>query len=262
MMDRQNKLGFYGKIPSIGDFVSRHLPRTFVEPWDQWLQDSISTSREQLGNHWLDAYLTGPIWRFALSSGVCGENAWIGLVMPSVDNVGRYFPFTLATPVDDALKLLPIADNEEPWFSQAELIALSALDQNNDLASLNQKINHLGVPGYFTVSSSAQQNEVTRPELASRQNWRIAMTNSEAVSANFNSLMEEFLRQRFPDISLWWTNGSEQVEPSILVCNSLPPAQGFSALLTANWEHWGWDNKLNIQRPTVKTTDEKPSTIV
>jgi type VI secretion system protein ImpM len=255
-----NKLGFYGKMPTNGDFVSRRLPRTFVEPWDQWLQESITTSREQLGDHWLDRYLTGPIWRFALSRGVCGDNTWIGLVMPSVDRVGRYFPLTLAVPVNDACKLLFIADNEEPWFSHAEHIALSALDQNNNLDSFNQDINNLGVPSCLSTTSRIQQDETPKPGLASSDNCRIAMTESGPVSANLTPLMEQFLLERFPDFTLWWTSGSEQVEPSILICNKLPPTQGFSALLTGDWDQWGWDNKLN-NRPSIPKTDNENTTV-
>ena len=254
-----NNPGFYGKIPTNGDFVSRHLPRTFVEPWDQWLQEGIACSREQLGDHWLDSYLTGPIWRFALSRGVFSDNAWIGLVIPSVDRVGRYFPLTLAAPVNDSYQLLFIADNEEPWFSQAEHIALSALDQNNNLDSLNQGLEKLGVPDHLSITPDTPQDKTPAPDLANSDNWRIAMTEPESVSANLSSLMEQFLLQRFPDFTLWWTNGSEKVEPSILICNKLPPAQGISALLSGNWEHWGWDNKLN-NRPSATKADNQNST--
>jgi len=176
--------------------------------------------------------------------------------MPSVDRVGRYFPLTLAVPVNDSCKLLFIADNEEPWFSQAEHIALSALDQNNNLDSFNQDIDNLGVPSCLRDTSNTQQDEAPEPGLASSENWRIAMTESEPVSANLTPLMEQFLLQHFPDFTLWWTSGSEQVEPSILICNKLPPTKGFSALLTGNWDHWGWDNKLNCRPPTPKTDNE------
>jgi type VI secretion system protein ImpM len=41
--------GLYGKVPAIGDFVLRRLPARFVEPWDQWLRESINASQNQLG---------------------------------------------------------------------------------------------------------------------------------------------------------------------------------------------------------------------
>ena len=253
-----NNLGFYGKMPSNGDFVSRHLPRTFIDPWDQWLQQSIISSRQQLGENWLDRYLIGPIWRFALSAGVCGDNAWVGLVMPSVDSVGRYFPLTLAVPVTDSCKLLFIADNEESWFAQAEDIALSALDKNNRLETFNQDIIKLAVPSHLSIDCSSHQGEKSAPELAESDFWRFAITESEPVSASLNPLMEQFLRQRFPDFTVWWSNGSEQVEASILICNKLPPTQGFSALLTGDWDQWGWQNTF-YNRPETAALDPEPS---
>ena len=41
-------LGYYGKVPTNGDFVLRRLPRSFVDPWDAWLQRAMAISREQL----------------------------------------------------------------------------------------------------------------------------------------------------------------------------------------------------------------------
>src|SRR5690606_39018525 len=88
--------GFYGKLPSRGDFVSRRLPQPFVATWDAWLQQGIAASQAALGQRWLDVYLTSPIWRFALAPQVCGGAAYIGVLVPSVDRVGRYFPLTAA----------------------------------------------------------------------------------------------------------------------------------------------------------------------
>ena len=54
--------GWYGKLPSLGDFASRRLPVEFVKAWDSCLQEVIPASREALAERWLDAYLTMPIW--------------------------------------------------------------------------------------------------------------------------------------------------------------------------------------------------------
>ena len=105
----ENIPGFYGKLPELGDFVNRRLPQNFIDPWDSWLQQAIATSRDQLGGNWLNNYLTSPIWRFAVSSGVVGESPWCGLLMPSVDRVGRYFPLTLACVLDEDINLVSIA---------------------------------------------------------------------------------------------------------------------------------------------------------
>ncbi|MCR3853352.1 type VI secretion system-associated protein TagF, partial [Pseudomonas aeruginosa] len=49
-----NSVGFYGKLAGRGDFVSRGLPNTFVEPWDAWLASGMRASQDELGAAWLD----------------------------------------------------------------------------------------------------------------------------------------------------------------------------------------------------------------
>ena len=92
--------GWYGKVPSLGDFVTRRLPGSFVAAWDDWLQASIAASRATLGPRWQPLYLNCPIWRFALFPGACGPGAWAGVMMPSVDRVGRCFPLTIAATIE------------------------------------------------------------------------------------------------------------------------------------------------------------------
>jgi type VI secretion system protein ImpM len=99
---RDAAIGFHGKIPARGDFVQAGLPRAFTDPWDGWMQRMVAASRAVLGEAWLPAWLKVAVWRFALSSGICGPGAVIGLWMPSVDRVGRYFPLTLAAVTPDA----------------------------------------------------------------------------------------------------------------------------------------------------------------
>ena len=90
------RLGFVGKLPARGDFVARGLPRGFTEPWDVWLAEAISGSRTVLGESWVPAWLEAPIWRFALPAGQCGPDAVAGVLLPSVDRIGRHWPLTIA----------------------------------------------------------------------------------------------------------------------------------------------------------------------
>ena len=125
--------GFYGKLPVLGDFVSRRLSREFINPWDKWLQSAMAASQQQLAEHWLKAYLSSPVWRFALSPGLCGNAGWLGVLMPSVDRVGRYFPLTLALPVSTDINLSDVFIANNAWFTEVESIALTALEDNLDL---------------------------------------------------------------------------------------------------------------------------------
>ena len=44
--------GFYGKLPSEGDFVTRRLPWEFTAAWDDWLQQGMQASREACRPCW------------------------------------------------------------------------------------------------------------------------------------------------------------------------------------------------------------------
>lgn len=95
----RDSIGWYGKLPTLGDFASRRLPAPFVECWDAWLAAGLAHWREADPEGWRDAYLDGPSWRFLLLPGALpgdySTEVVAGVLMPSVDRVGRYFPLTL-----------------------------------------------------------------------------------------------------------------------------------------------------------------------
>lgn len=111
-----NDVGFYGKLACRGDFVSRSLPQTFIQPWDQWLAAGIQASQQALGEQWLQAYLVSPLWRFALAPGVCGTDAVVGVLMPSIDRVGRYFPLTVAQVLEPGASVAGVVGAADDWF--------------------------------------------------------------------------------------------------------------------------------------------------
>lgn len=119
--------GFYGKIPSRGDFVRAGLPREFVEPWDAWLSASMAASRAALGGRWLEIWLEAPIWRFLLPAGVCGPLAAMGVWLPSIDRAGRHFPLTLVVTSEREAILL---DQGGDFLARAEAAGLAALQDD------------------------------------------------------------------------------------------------------------------------------------
>jgi len=118
--------GFCGKLPARGDFVRAGLPRDFVDAWDAWLSEVMSASQAAAGNAWLPAFLEAPVWRFVLPAGLCGAGAVVGLMLPSVDRVGRYFPLTFAAVVDGRF------DGADAWLDRCEDAGRAALEQDLD----------------------------------------------------------------------------------------------------------------------------------
>jgi type VI secretion system protein ImpM len=127
-MTAEINVGLFGKVPNRGDFVERRVHPGFRTVWDQWLQDGLSASHEVLGENWLDIYLVSPIWRFALSTEVCGEAAYSGVMVPSVDCVGRYFPLTVIASLPPQTPCLSLLSEGVAWFKSIESVLLNILD--------------------------------------------------------------------------------------------------------------------------------------
>jgi len=143
-----NIAGCFGKIPQRGDFVSSNLPRQFVDAWDAFLREFLSSSRTALGDHWLESYLHGPIWRFVFEPAHVFPSSVAGILMPSVDQVGRYFPFTVAAIIPS----IPAAGMNDSWFDRAEDLSLETLDDAFDPQTLSERLEALGRPeGYADV---------------------------------------------------------------------------------------------------------------
>lgn len=106
--------GFYGKLPSTGDFVTRRLPLEFVQPFDRWLAQHLAPL---IGSDGWDAQIA---LRFLSGQEALGPAA--GVIVSSADRAGRRFPLSIIarpTQVDDALV-------RSGWFRAAENLALAA----------------------------------------------------------------------------------------------------------------------------------------
>jgi len=222
--------GFFGKVISHGDFVARRVPPAFRHVWDAWLQQGLHASREQLGQSWLAAYLTSPIWRFATAQGVCGPNAWAGVMIPSVDRVGRHFPLTLVASAGGEGSIFSWIGQGKAWFNQLEALALSTLDQGFSLDVFDAALHALApLPPLINQDEGALPLHMTDVRGACRP---IQNMEQVAVLATKRSLLTHH--------SLWWTEGSSKVQPCLLTCQHLPRPISFAAMIDGDWGRHGW----------------------
>ena len=230
--------GFFGKLPGRGDFITRQLPKTFITPWDAWLQAALDRSRSHLGESaWREAYRVSPVWRFALDEGVCGTGPYAGILMPSMDRVGRYYPLTLATSLPPGTPLLALATASAAWFDQAETLALSALEQD----TLDPELFGQQVAALVQLPSPPPRSAVA----SSGDAWCCLQPGPALdLSALVPQLADPLLRRAFPHTSLWWTEGSDTLAPCLLLCAGLPSAAHFTALLRGDWRQRGWNELL------------------
>jgi type VI secretion system ImpM family protein len=141
--------GWYGKLPSLGDFAARRLSDAFVAPWDAWLAERVGETRLALGDAWLALYLTCPVWRFFAMPGAIAPSlgaCWAGVVMASVDRVGRHFPLTIAA----SMPAPPSTGKDVAalwrWLSAIEGVALAALDFDHSIERLDAQLATLPAP--------------------------------------------------------------------------------------------------------------------
>lgn len=145
--------GAYGKMPALGDFFRLDLPRSFVEPWDAMLQNALVSAKGALGDRWTASYMSAPIWRFSLGPDQAGPNAISGVVMASVDRVGRQFPLTLAVAHKGRAVAVDHFSNT-PLFEQLEQLALDALDDRMTQDILRDRLSQLSfTPAAFSALS-------------------------------------------------------------------------------------------------------------
>jgi type VI secretion system protein ImpM len=105
-------IGWYGKLPSRGDFVGGGLPRAWLRSWDDWLQRALAGAARQLGAGALRERLAAmPSWHWLVPAGQPEDPAWCGVVAASTDRVGRAFPLLVAEACDAAaLDRVALAD--------------------------------------------------------------------------------------------------------------------------------------------------------
>ena len=130
--------GYFGKVPARGDFLSCRMPPAIAETWDAWLGMLTVAVREESGADWPDIWLTAPLWHFAIAPGILSDRGAAGVLIASVDRVGRMFPFTIIGPSTG----IP----EESWSSEAERLVLEALQDEFDPAALDKELVTLDRP--------------------------------------------------------------------------------------------------------------------
>jgi type VI secretion system protein ImpM len=191
---RDAAIGFYGKIPARGDFVCVGLPRGFVDPWHAWMERMLLASRAELGEEWRPAWLEAAVWRFALSSGLCGPEPVVGLWLPSVDRVGRYFPLTFAV-IPRSGEAVELIRDAGGFFRIAEEAGRAALEEDLPPDALAARLDEITGAGPLDPGIDP-----------------LPLTAAD---------------------SIWWTEGAPRVPSRVFTRRDLPDGAIFTAMLDA-----------------------------
>ena len=245
-MPASSSVGFFGKLPSNGDFLQRRVAQPFLDIWDPWLQECVHASKQSLQESWLSIYLTSPVWRFVLTDATCGSGAYAGILVPSVDRVGRYFPMTLVTQIDVDANPLQFATRFAAWFDALEALVVSALEASDlDLewfdGQVMESVQHLQ-DEFDPAERSLQQLFAHAGFPGGAQYWRAPLMSAAGLQDAVNAFAFGGLSAQLRPLSLWWTEGSAASSPSWLSARGLPAPDRFAALLDGQWQRHGWND--------------------
>jgi len=231
-MSESFETGWYGKLPASGDFVTRRLPPSFIEPWDAWLNAMLSGSRERLGEAWRSVFLSAPAWRFVLAPGIIGQQAWAGLLVPSVDSVGRFFPLTVASALP-SVSLDPVTTvvRAHNWYAEVEPVAYAALSPNAEMETFDAQLANRRFPGDLIARPEDATDETIPPRGRGRRALWIPLGPEFQGEAGLRGLAKPLAEP----YSAWLTEESEIFGRSLMLCEKLPAAEQFCAMLNGEW---------------------------
>ena len=221
--------GWHGKLPSLGDFASRRLEAPFLEAWDGWLAAGLLALRERDPGGWLDAYLASPSWRFLLMPGVlpgaAGAQAYAGVLMPSVDRVGRYFPFTIVQPLGDA----PVSTQQMRglwfWLGRLDELAAEALHDDWDVDRLESELARMAGPDLAPLAPVAGTGPLAPGALS------VVQLPPGCDAAQMIGIEAQALwRDKAQGLAYWFAS-TELVAGSMRVSRGLPAPAAMAALL-------------------------------
>jgi type VI secretion system protein ImpM len=219
--------GWYGKLSSLGDFATRRLSDDFKAACDPWLSQVMAGSRAQLGERWLDVYLTAPVLRFTWAPGVFDARWWFGVLMPSCDNVGRYFPLLVvqarAHPPVDRVAL----DHLDLWLDHLAGAAMQTLGEHTSLDTFEAALAE--APPWPTPGTAVRAT--LRPGAAG-SGGRYDLDRAATLNQWLHAISIHDLQARFAGHSLWWRQGDAALRASVETVRGLPDAGVFASLLT------------------------------
>ena len=190
------RVGWFGKLPGSGDFLARRIATENRQRLDEWLGGALLDSREAMGDAWLEAYLTAPVWRFAWQDPTGG--GWVaGLLIPSVDRAGRYFPFAALAEFAGA--------PDGTWLGQADAF-LSRVE-----------------PDVLDALEHGDADALDHRLLAHQRSVQRAPAPPSIASAGL-------IAEAWP-VTQWWTEGSDRRGPAFLRFEGMPPAATYAAFL-------------------------------
>jgi type VI secretion system protein ImpM len=175
---------------------------------------------------------------------VCSDGAYAGILVPSVDRVGRYFPLTIVAQLAPDDCPLAVACTSTDWFEAAEALVLDALQAEAlDFDTFDDQVALLR--DRLDVESAAEASRLSQVLRdsdfpAREQRWHISLGTLGSLQSAVSAFAYREMSRALDPLAIWWTQGSNALEPSWLSTRGLPDARAFVSMLTGDWSATEW----------------------
>jgi type VI secretion system protein ImpM len=145
-MSEELAIGWFGKLPSSGDFVFRRLPRSLQDGLDNWMRLGLAELRGSMPNEWKESFASAPAWNCAIPACVAGGNTLIGVLVPSHDRVGRQFPLCAGVVLPAGTSAVQFLADADGWLVALGRIVLEARDHQVPLEAFDASVRAIVLP--------------------------------------------------------------------------------------------------------------------
>src|SRR5262249_20622931 len=153
---------------------------------------------------------TSPVWRFFLSDGVVGSSAYAGVLLPSVDRVGRYFPLTIFAELPADLQPMAIAIHGREWLATVEALALGAREAEDFHLERFEEAVQASAES-LTLIEQYYGVDLGEGFATTSRHWRLPMVSVDRVAAALIDPLMHMMARHLQPLTMWWTDGSEAV---------------------------------------------------
>lgn len=194
-MSHNPTIGWYGKLPSAGDFLQRRFPETIRNQWENWFQVGLhhwqsATERQEISRPFAEA----PVWNFVVPPMLGSQVVQMGCLLPARDSVGRQYPLIAQrffSPRNWTSQRLAGAGE---WYQRLGTMLLTAVRDGLSAEQLDHSL--LALPGLDEVDAAPSAELV--PDISGQQ---------PECTLSWKQAAGSFTPQHHS--SFWWTNQTD-----------------------------------------------------
>jgi len=216
-------VGWFGKLPGLGDFAGRELPLALREHIHGWCSGGMGRLMQQHGHAWKAAYQLAPVWHFAMNARIWNARPLVGCVAPSMDRIGRCSPVLALCAINAA----DIKDHLPPrnrWLYEVEALLRQAIGGQCEVDAIQPSLHKALLANRAQTYSGDSTGEILAE-----------MGIASALNPDWFSWPD--LAERFSERkgrSFWWAEPSPQQPPRQFIHNG-PPDEDLFELLFTGW---------------------------